>query len=165
MTRPNHQDLLLAVGLTLLTIQAAEKALKLCLPRLVPKVFPKDLDEFLSEERLPRAIKLQVVTALRRNVKVEAGFEMVLLKFLRARNMFVHNAEDIPGWNLNTPEGLRGAFEHCERLYAQANYVIKVMQAMPLAREDLVLNLSATPYFENLKKEFALPPPKRKSGR
>jgi hypothetical protein len=75
------------VGITLLTIQGADKLLRLYLPRLLPKTQPKNLEDFLSKERPPRATLGQVITSLRRNGRVEAGFEIALVKFIRDRNM------------------------------------------------------------------------------
>jgi hypothetical protein len=43
---------------------------------------------------------------LRTRVEIHPLFEDVLTKFLGMRNTFVHNIDEIPGWSLNSDEGI-----------------------------------------------------------
>jgi hypothetical protein len=53
-------------------------------------------------------LKSQLVDKLK--VNLDAGFLSALEKFIDDRNLLVHKADSIPGWNLKTPDGRIAAF-------------------------------------------------------
>jgi hypothetical protein len=46
---------------------------------------------------------------MRRRLKIIPHFEDILAKYLEMRNTFVHNVDEVPGWSLNTDEGIAAA--------------------------------------------------------
>ena len=156
MNRPNQKDVFFAVGVALLTIQLAEKILKLYLPDLAPKVRPKSIKKLLStKELMDRATLGKIIRALKENVKIEGSFGKTLEEFLTARNMFVHTADKIPGWGMETDKERAFSYDYSKSLCKDSQHVIDVMLGLAFARKDLALNLPASEYFERIKKEYA----------
>jgi hypothetical protein len=106
---PAQKHMLTWIGMTLLRIQSVEKTIQLC----VTYVFPKTPIHKLSISALcERTEYLRTKTVgyllkeLRTRVGIDDTFEDVLKKFLKMRNMFIHNVYEITGWSLDSDDGL-----------------------------------------------------------
>jgi hypothetical protein len=102
---------------------------------------------------MDRATLGKIIRALKENVKIEGGFPKTLEKFLTVRNMFVHTADKISGWGMETDKERAFSYEYSKSLCKDSPHIIDVMLGLAFAREDLALDLQASEYFERIKKD------------
>jgi hypothetical protein len=156
MAGPTEAQVFLVYGVVLLTVQLTEKVLKLILIHLLPGRSTEASRRLFSDKReLAQKTLGQCIRELKRRVHVEPGFDGNLRKFLEMRNTFAHSAEAIPGWDINTEEGRKIAYEFAASLADTASRVTKVLLALGLLSDDeLRRQLGAQPFFENLQKDY-----------
>ena len=119
-----HREVLVRMGLHLLTLQSTEHAIRLCLQIVLPKEPIKTLDDLHSlEGRESKRTIGYFLTALRERTEIEPEFDKKLVAFLDTRNRFTHDLSVIQGWNMRTEEGCRTCIEMLERWEAYANEV------------------------------------------
>ena len=73
---------------------------------------------------------------LRSRVQVIPHFENVLTRFLGMRNTFVHNVDEIPGWSLDSDEGISTAHSFLMELLRLDEIVQAVFWGLISAWQD-----------------------------
>ena len=58
----------------------------------------------------------QFLTALKKLVELDEGFDAMLDEFLEKRNLLIHRIDEIPGWSLNTGPRLIASRRFLDRL-------------------------------------------------
>jgi hypothetical protein len=98
-----EKDILAAIGVALLLIQATEQLLRLCITLVLQKQMPLTLEALEQQERAERKKTLgYFITELRKRANLQENLDVLLDEFLEDRNTFVHH---LPGWNIRTEAG------------------------------------------------------------
>jgi hypothetical protein len=101
-----QREVLVHVGVHLLTLQSAEHVIRLCLQIVLPKEPIETLEDLRSLERKEsKKTTGYFLTALRARAALDPEFDGKLIAFLDARNSFIHNLSDVQGWSMRTAEG------------------------------------------------------------
>jgi hypothetical protein len=105
------RGILTLMGMCLMCVQSAERSLKLALNTVFEE------DESAAEKIIVEIAEARKPTLghflkeLRKRVTLERGFREGLYRFLRYRNIFIHNLKEAPGgWNLKTARGREAAY-------------------------------------------------------
>jgi hypothetical protein len=117
MISATQKQMLALIGVTLLRLQSTETTLQFCMTYVLPKM-PNLTWEMLAsrQEYLRTKTVGYLLNELRSRVQVIPHFENVLTRFLGMRNTFVHNVDEIPGWSLNSDEGISTAHSFLREL-------------------------------------------------
>src|ERR1700677_2179872 len=119
-----RQEVLAAMGATLLLVQLAERvvqgAMRWALPRHGIRTL-EDLERQTAEEA--KKTLGYFLDQLRRRASVEEQFDADLHEFLDKRNTFAHNLASVEGLNFDTVDGLDVASNFVLRLASLSNYV------------------------------------------
>jgi len=96
------------IGVCLLWIQHAESALQTAVATVLddPAIRLEEQNEVEKRETLGLLLK-----KLKKRVKLDPRIRERLYEFLKKRNQFVHNASEVPGWDLKTEEGREAALQ------------------------------------------------------
>jgi hypothetical protein len=106
----SKQGIMTLIGMCLLTVQSAERALEMA------------LDTVFAERSSAQKAKVEIIEGqrttlgyfirqLRSRVKLERSFKNKLYRFLELRNIFVHDVKEISGgWDLKTQSGRKRAY-------------------------------------------------------
>lgn len=139
------------MGMCLLSVQKAEQALQFVVRKVLkdPTLELSEQSEFKQKETLGVFLK-----KLERRVKLEPKIERRLYHFLRIRNKFIHNADEIPRWNLKTKAGREAAGLFMAELL-QASMAISALMAM-LSAEFLKEKLGPEWIGDETEEELAL---------
>lgn len=68
---------------------------------------------------------------------IEPKFKDSLYRFLKMRNIFVHNVDEVPGWNLDTQQGRKIANVFLRELCMLAAFVASVFLTLPAVRAKM----------------------------
>jgi hypothetical protein len=140
----SEEGMLTAVGLCLMIVQAAERALQFSLNTIFE-------DEVAAQRAMLELVEGQKPTLgyflkeLRTRVKLERTFKDKLYRFLKLRNIFIHNVKEVPGgWNLKTVEGRQVAFEFLVELIllAAALQSLFLTAATIASREEIGVDIA-----------------------
>jgi hypothetical protein len=123
---PEQKQILTWLGLMLLRIQAIEKVIHLCVSYVFPKTPLQELSMLALQERTD-SLRAKTVGyllhELRARVGIDDTFESVLSKFLAMRNTVVHNIDEIPGWSLDSEDGIAVAHSFLSELLRMSGIV------------------------------------------
>jgi hypothetical protein len=123
-------ELLSRIGITLLQVQATEHLIKLCMTYVLQRE-PLSLEQLEAGEEKERYKNLgYFLQELRKRAAIAPEFDEVLRKFLKQRNMFAHNLNEVPGWDVNTDEGRKLGLESLRDFYATTSHVLKVFSGL-----------------------------------
>ena len=112
-----QQDVLLAMGVAVLILQATEKVIRLCMTLVLQKQAPLTLEALQEQEEIERNKTLGYFLAeLRKRADLHDGFDVLLKDFLKNRNDFVHDLSRVPDWGLGSPEQTAKAKRFIHRL-------------------------------------------------
>jgi hypothetical protein len=116
---PEQKHIFACLGLMLLHIQGIEKVIHLCVSYVFPKTPLHELS-ILALQETTEALRRKTIGALLCELKARVGiddtFENVLSKFLTMRNTVVHNLDEIPGWSLDSEDGIAVAHSFLREL-------------------------------------------------
>lgn len=130
------RDVLVRMGIHLLTLQSTEHVIRLCLQIALPKEQIETLEDMrLLEQREGKKTIGYFLTALRERADIAPDFDQRLNNFLAARNTFAHDLSTVEGWNMRTEEGCRACIELLVRWEAQATEVMNVFAGLLRAWE------------------------------
>ncbi|CAN5167718.1 hypothetical protein BH10PSE10_BH10PSE10_02890 [soil metagenome] len=124
----DKRDVLARIGATLIQIQRTELTVNFCIKHVVPKTARPSKDLFTAEGRRPPLGRL--IAELHRHVAVPDSFKDTLAEFLDKRNALVHQIEFVPGWTLETENGIAVAHQFLGRLEALDRRVVRVFDGM-----------------------------------
>ena len=125
------RDVLVRMGVHLLTLQSAEHVIRLCLQVVLPKEQIESLEDLRAvEHRESKKTIGYFLTALRERVSIAPEFDQKLKSFLQARNAFAHDLSAVEGWDMRTEEGCRACIKLLERWNAQATEVENVFAGL-----------------------------------
>jgi hypothetical protein len=127
---PLRMDLLARIGVALLTVQTAERALRLITTFVLQKSGSIAPEELLAQSETERRKTLGYFLAeLRKRAAIDPHFDATLAEFLRRRNTLVHNLSDFPGWDIHTHRGIHaGGFVN--ELIGMTEEVLKVFAGL-----------------------------------
>jgi hypothetical protein len=110
MISPVQKQLMAWIGVTLLSIQSTETVIQLCIACVLPTSPNYTWEMLVTRQQQLRTKTLgHLLYEMRRRLKIIPHFEDILAKYLEMRNTFVHNVDEVPGWSLNTDEGIAAA--------------------------------------------------------
>jgi len=88
----NQKEVLAAMGVALIMLQAAEKLIRLCLTFVIQKSDSLTLDLLIDQEEAERKKTLgYFLTELHKRADIHEEFDALLSDFLKNRNDFVHD--------------------------------------------------------------------------
>jgi len=123
----SQSDLLEAIGIILIALQAAEKSVNFALIFVFQDGNALTLEkiERLKAEEKSRTLG-RLLGQLKRRVELAPDFEEMLSQFLDDRNVFIHRIDDTPGFDLTTSNGRKAAAIFLSRLYAETKSVLHI---------------------------------------
>jgi len=134
-----HQDVLVAMGVTVLLLQTTEKVIRLCMTLVLQKQAPFTLEALQEQEKAERTKTLGYFLAeLRMRADIHDGFDALLEEFLQNRNDFIHDLSRVPGWGLDSPEQTAKAKRFIDQLIQQSEAVQKVFFGLISAWQEQV---------------------------
>jgi hypothetical protein len=130
-------DTLALIGICLLQVQLAEQVLAWALESVLQ-------DKTLTAEKLMEQTESErkrtlgdFLKELKTRAKIEHDFKDKLYRFLKLRNIFVHNVDEVQGWNLDTGEGRKIATAFVKELLRLAHLVTCVFLLLPAVRAKM----------------------------
>ena len=140
MEIPRQQkEVLEAMGVALLTLQTAEKVIKLCTTFVFQKSSPLTIDILQQQEESERTKTIgYFLSELRKRVSVHESFDSVLRDFLKNRNDFIHDLSRVPKWDFHTGETSIEAKRFVFALIQQTETVLKVFSGLILAWQEQI---------------------------
>lgn len=136
---PEHQEVLLAMGVAVLMLQATEKVIRLCMTLVLQKQSPLTLEALQEQEETERNKTLGYFLAeLRKRADLDDGFDVLLKDFLKNRNDFIHDLSRVPDWELGSPGRTAKAKQFVHRLIQQSEAVLKVFFGLVSAWQEQV---------------------------
>ena len=160
MPQPNEHDVYSLIGFALTYIQSVERNIRFC------TTFVLQGDAELTWETLQRLEGQERKKALgyflgkvKERAQLLPAFEELLDNFLQNRNDFVHNQDKIPGWALDTEEGVRVARNFVVSLLRQAHTVNEIFAVLVTKwQEQVQINTPTTPemkvYLEEIENRY-----------
>jgi hypothetical protein len=149
-----HQDVLVAMGVTLLMLQVTETCIKTCLTLVLPGQPFLTLEVLeQQDERLRNKTLGYFLTEVRKRVDLDDDFDALLKAFLKNRNDFVHDLSRVPGWKLGSPEETAKARAFVHHLLEQADMVQKVFLGLMsawLEQTGMKVPLPSHPLFDEI---------------
>ena len=118
-------DIFIRVGVTLLHMQATEAAIRHVMTFVLQRDVGLTLESLQTQEKEEQHKTIgYFLGQLRRRADIAPQFDATLRLFLENRNKLVHRAEEVPGWNLETPEGREVARGFVDALLNQSSQVL-----------------------------------------
>jgi hypothetical protein len=128
---PEQERVLALLGMALLTVQHTEFLLQFTLQYTLPGTDGLTLETLeRSKNELRKKTLGQFLHILKQRIELDDSFESALDQFLDARNILAHRVTEIPGWNMETPDGQRAAQAWLSALIRIANFIAKVLMAL-----------------------------------
>jgi hypothetical protein len=125
------REVLVRMGVHLLTLQCTEHVIRLCLQIVLPREPINTLEDLRSlEQREGKKTIGYFLAALRQRADIAPEFDEQLTTFLAARNSFAHDLSSVPGWDMRTEEGCRKCIELLEQWEDQATEVQNVFAGL-----------------------------------
>lgn len=149
-----------AVGVAVVYLQSLEKTLRICTTFVLQDGEALDLaklERMKVEER--RKTLGQFVMRLKQRATLHPLFEDLVNSVLEDRNALVHDLERIPGWNLDSDDGLRVAEQFVMGLLARAHTLNEMLTAVgrDWARQismDIQTTPEAEAYLQEIDKRY-----------
>jgi len=153
------REVLVRMGVHLLTLQCTEHVIRLCLQIVLPKEPINTLEDLHSlEQREGKKTIGYFLFALRQRASIAPEFDEQLTKFLAARNAFAHDLSSVPGWDMQTEEGCRKCIELLEQWEDQATEVQNVfaglLRGWELQRDKPTQLAGAEALFSAIERDF-----------
>lgn len=147
---PDHQkEVLEAMGVALLMLQAAEKIIRLCMTFVIQKSDSLTIDVLIEQEEAERKKTIgYFLSELRKRAEVHESFDGLLSDFLNNRNDFVHDLSRVENWDLRSVAGSKEARRFVDKLIWQTDQVIKVFSGLVMAWQEQT-GISNTPIPDN----------------
>jgi hypothetical protein len=70
---------------------------------------------------------------LRKRSDLDANFDELLVQFLDDRNMFVHDIDGVPDFDIRSEAGIKAAHQFLKRLINGAEEILKIFTALTYA--------------------------------
>jgi hypothetical protein len=128
---PNPKDIYSLIGFALVYLQSVEKNIRFCATYVLQG------DAELTWEKLQRIKGQEKKKALgyflgkiTERAQLFPAFDSLLAEFLTNRNDLIHNQDKIPGWNLDTDEGILAARTFVFSFIRQAHAVNEIFAAI-----------------------------------
>lgn len=122
------------IGEILLFLQVTEKAIRITMTYAIQKDQSgpgMTYDQIVAQEKIERRKTLgYFLSQLRSRVSLDVKFDEELATFLELRNQFVHHLSSVPGWDLDTTEGLKVAHEHLTKVLRYSSYTLMVFSGI-----------------------------------
>jgi hypothetical protein len=153
-----RQEVLAAVGATLLLVQSAEKVVQGCMKWTLPRhgiTTLEDLERQTAEEA--KKTLGYFLDQLRHRAAVEELFDADLKEFLEKSNTFVHHLSSVVGLNFETVQGLDVASNFVLRLATLSNHVTRVfMGLMRLWQQQIGMrdDFADNEFFRHIDEEY-----------
>ena len=134
-----QDEVLQAIGGTLLLIQSAERMVKFCMQLVFQKGCGVTYEGLKAQEAEEASKTLgYFLSQLRFRVEVDPVFDVTLREFLASRNQFAHNLASVPGFGLFTPGERATAAQWIGRLAWVAAEVQKTFMGVARAWQKAV---------------------------
>jgi hypothetical protein len=134
-----QKDMLAWMGMTTLLVQVTEKIIRLAMTFVIQNATPLTLEVIQAQEQAEQKKTIgYFLTELRKRVDLDDHFDEILCEFLRMRNTFAHNLDEIPGWTLNNAEGLAVAHTFLSEFIRVINIVQSVFIGLVRAWQEQI---------------------------
>jgi len=102
----HQQQILTSMGVTLILLQSTEKIINLCMTFVFQNSSRLTLEALELQQKEEQKKTLgYFLRELRKRADLAPEFDQLLRDFLNHRNTFIHKLSDLPGWDLDSPEG------------------------------------------------------------
>jgi len=126
-----HQEVLVAMGVAVLLLQTTERVIRLCMTLVLQKDQPLTLEKLQQQEESERNKTLgYFLSELRKRVDLDQHFDQLLKDFLKNRNDFIHNLNNVPAWGFRKHQNVLASREFVYQLIHQSENVTKVFAAL-----------------------------------
>ncbi len=133
---PLIREVLVRMGVHLLTLQSTEHAIRLCLQIALPKEPINTLEDLRSlEQREAKKTIGYFLRTLRQRANIAPEFDEQLAAFLATRNAFIRNLSPVAGWDMRTEDGCRQCAELLQQWGDQTTEVQNVFAGLLRAWE------------------------------
>ena len=132
-----RQEVLAAIGGTLIIVQMAERMVKFCMTYVV-QMTPLLSLEALEKQTAQEARKTlgYFLSELRKRASLEEQLDGRFTEFLQLRNQFAHGLYTVEGLDFKTPDGLTVATDYIGRVAGLAVYVQNVFMGLARAWQE-----------------------------
>lgn len=160
MPQPNEHDIYSLIGFALTFIQSVERQIRFVTRFVLQGDAELTWETFQRLEGQERKKALgYFLGKVKERTQLLPAFEELLNGFLQNRNDFVHNQDKIPGWALDTEEGVRVARNFVVSLIRQAHIVNEIFATLIIKwQEQVQINPPTTPemraYLEELENRY-----------
>jgi hypothetical protein len=121
------EEVLLLIGSLLINIQSAERIIDVSIAWALADHSLKTTDDlFRLEEGQRRRTIGQLFSHIKKNNELDENVNLLFERFLDHRNIFVHRLRDVPGFDLDTTEGLKAAQSFLTTVVFETQTVIEV---------------------------------------
>lgn len=124
-----QKEVLVGIGVATIAAQHTERLLDFSLTYVL-QVRGALTVESLRKHNLSKRTLGQVLSTLREHIGVEDRFDAYLTEYLNKRNALVHDLQRIPGWSLNSKDGIATAHAFLHRLLALDKIIVQVLVAL-----------------------------------
>lgn len=131
MTSPNSEDIYSLIGFALTYIQFVERSISFVTTYVLQDDDPLTLEKLNSIEAKERKKALgYFIGKVKERANLAPALENLLADYLKNRNDFIHNHDQIPGWDLYTEEGRYVAKKFTVNLWCQAHKINEIFSAL-----------------------------------
>ncbi|EQB8042455.1 hypothetical protein ACSZOL_04580 [Aeromonas hydrophila] len=131
MTSPNSEDIYSLIGFTLTYIQVVERSISFVTTYVLQDDDPLTLAKLNSIQAKERKKALgYFIGKVKERATLALPLENLLSDYLKNRNDFIHNNDQIPEWDLNTERGRCVAKQFTVNLLRQAHKVNEIFSAL-----------------------------------
>lgn len=131
MASPNPEDIYSLIGFALTYIQSVEKNIGFVTTYVLQDGDPLTLEKLNSIKAKERKRALgYFMGKVRERANLALPLDNLLADYLENRNDFIHNHDQIPGWDLRTEEGREVAKRFTVMLWRQAHKINEVFVAL-----------------------------------
>lgn len=160
MHQPNEHDVYSLIGFTLTYIQSVERNIRFCTTFVLQgntELTWETLQHINGQER-KKALGY-FVGKIKERAQLFPAFEELLNDFLQQRNDFVHNQDRIPGWDLETEDGILVAKKFVVSLLRQAHVVNEIFATLVTkwqvqTKIDTPTTLELQSYLEDIENRY-----------
>lgn len=145
MSISDHQkEILQAMGIALVSLQAAEKIIRLTMTFVLPKSEELTIDLLKEQEEAERTKTFgYFLSQLRKRANIHESFDGFLKDFLANRNDFIHDLSRVPSWDFAADGTEARKFVH--KLIWQTEKVMKIFSALIMAWQEQIGMVEAPP--------------------
>lgn len=129
--KPNLNNIYSLIGFGLTHIQEVERIIKFTTTYILQKDSPLTLEKLERLNENERKYTLgKYFGKVRDSVDLHPQLDELLNKYLQDRNDFVHNQENISGWNLETEDGISKASLFICNMIKDGNVIMEIFIAL-----------------------------------